>query len=328
MQFTKKLSLATLSLASIFALAGCDQFKGDSSTIAKGDGIEVKQEDFNAELKDKAGEQVIQQMVLSDIFEKEVDGDKIKELKDQATQQTALLKEQYDDDDQFQTVLASSGFSSEKAYEKQLYLYSLMSEAISKNIDINDKELKKAYDDYQAPIEASHILVDDEDKAKDIIKQLDDGADFSKLAKDNSKDTTANNGGSLGEISKGQMVPEFEDAAFKLKEGEYTKEPVKTKYGYHVIKVTKKKDKGSFDDEKGQLKESLQQEKMQDQGTVNKIIKQLIDKYNVKINDDDLKDALNNFISENGSENKGGEINSNQQDNNNKSDENSEQDNN
>ena len=67
---------------------------------------------------------------------------------------------------------------------------------------------------------------------------------------------------------------------------------------------------------------------MQDQGTVNKIIKQLIDKYNVKINDDDLKDALNNFISENGSENKGGEINSNQQDNNNKSDENSEQDNN
>lgn len=80
------------------------------------------------------------------------------------------------------------------------------------------------------------------DKAAELIKKLSDGADFSALAKENSDDPgSKDNGGDLSFFKKGMMVPEFEKAAFALKAGEYTKEPVKTQFGYHIIKVDEKK---------------------------------------------------------------------------------------
>ncbi|TPW30064.1 peptidylprolyl isomerase [Martelella alba] len=95
----------------------------------------------------------------------------------------------------------------------------------------------------QEEVKAAHILVQSEDEAKDIIKQLDDGADFAELAKEHSKDSNASDGGDLGYFSKGQMVPEFEKAAFALKPGQYTETPVKTQFGYHIIKVEDIRDK-------------------------------------------------------------------------------------
>ena len=86
-------------------------------------------------------------------------------------------------------------------------------------------------------VHARHILVDSEDKAKAIIAQLNKGADFAALAKENSKDPAAQNGGDLGFFKKTDMVPEFADAAFALKPGQWTQTPVKTQFGWHVIKV-------------------------------------------------------------------------------------------
>ena len=86
-------------------------------------------------------------------------------------------------------------------------------------------------------VHARHILVDSEDKAKAIIAQLNKGADFAALAKDNSKDPAAQNGGDLGFFKKTDMVPEFAAAAFALKAGQWTQTPVKTQFGWHVIKV-------------------------------------------------------------------------------------------
>ncbi|MCZ0717792.1 peptidylprolyl isomerase [Aerococcus kribbianus] len=294
MRLSKKIGLASLSLVSALALAACDQ-ANSGDAIVTGKDIKITQEDFNQQLKDTSGSAVLQQMVLSDVFEKEVGEDKAKELQDQAKQQMALLKQQYKEDDKFKTVLASSGFDSEEAYQEQLYYYQLMSAAVSKNIPVSDEEVKAAYDNYEAPIEVSHILVKDEETAKNLIQQLDDGADFAELAKENSTDTSAANGGSLGEVSKGQMVKEFEDAAFQLDEGEYSKEPVKSEYGYHIIKVDKKKDKGSLEDEKGQLEDSIRQDKMQDTNTVKKVVQDLLNKYEIDIKDKDLEDALDDF---------------------------------
>ena len=104
--------------------------------------------------------------------------------------------------------------------------------------------VRKRYDEEIAKIEqpeevkASHILVETEDEAKAIIEQLKAGGDFAAIAKERSKDPGSGaNGGDLGYFSKGMMVPEFEQAAFALEVGKFTETPVKSQFGYHVIKV-------------------------------------------------------------------------------------------
>ena len=89
-------------------------------------------------------------------------------------------------------------------------------------------------------VKASHILVKTEDKANWICNELKKGKEFGKLAKEYSDCPSKEDGGNLGFFGKGQMVKEFEDAAFSLKEGEISK-PVKTQFGYHLIKVTGRK---------------------------------------------------------------------------------------
>ncbi|MBK24800.1 MAG: peptidylprolyl isomerase [Halobacteriovorax sp.] len=84
-------------------------------------------------------------------------------------------------------------------------------------------------------VTASHILVDQEFEAQDLIKKLDEGKSFEELARDFSNCPSGKSGGSLGEFGKGMMVKEFEMAAFALKAGEVSG-PVKTQFGYHLIK--------------------------------------------------------------------------------------------
>lgn len=130
----------------------------------------------------------------------------------------------------------------------------------------DDTAVKKRYDEEVAKVtpeeevQASHILVQTEDEAKDIIKQLDAGADFATLAKEKSQDPgSAKMGGELGYFTKGKMVPEFEKAAFGLEVGKYTETPVKTQYGYHIIKVTDKRKQSlpAYDQVKDQVKQMV-----------------------------------------------------------------------
>jgi len=135
---------------------------------------------------------------------------------------------------------------------------------------VSQKELLKAYETmlegFQRvdEVHARHILVKDEAAAKDIIKKLDGGAKFEDLAKDSTDAQTAVNGGDLGFFSKDQMIPEFADAAFALKAGEYTKTPVKSQFGYHVIKSEEKRQRPEpqFEAVKPQLDAQLRREKL------------------------------------------------------------------
>ncbi len=88
-------------------------------------------------------------------------------------------------------------------------------------------------------IRASHILVERHKLAVEIIDRIQSGEDFKELAKQYSTCPSKKRGGDLGEFGRGQMVKEFEKAAFALQPGEMTKEPVKTKFGYHIILRTK-----------------------------------------------------------------------------------------
>ncbi|MBK3733651.1 peptidyl-prolyl cis-trans isomerase C [Azospirillum brasilense] len=112
----------------------------------------------------------------------------------------------------------------------------------------------------QEEVKASHILVEKEDEAKAIIAQLKKGGDFAKLAKEKSKDpVAAEQGGDLGYFTKDTMVEPFADAAFAMKKGEVSKEPVKTQFGWHIIKVEDKRTQPqpSLDEVKPQLEQQL-----------------------------------------------------------------------
>lgn len=123
---------------------------------------------------------------------------------------------------------------------------------------ISDSEFKARYDreiasmPKEPEIRARHILVKTREEAEALIKQLAKGADFEKLAKEKSTDGSAPLGGDLGYFTKGQMVKPFEDAVFALKVGEYTKTPVETPFGWHIIKVEdiRKKQPPSFEEAK------------------------------------------------------------------------------
>ncbi|MDR6294072.1 peptidyl-prolyl cis-trans isomerase C [Inquilinus ginsengisoli] len=133
---------------------------------------------------------------------------------------------------------------------------------------ITDQVIQDAYKKYladnppQEQVKARHILVDSEDKAKDLIKKLEGGAKFEELANTNTTDPSGKeSGGDLGWFAKDQMVPEFADAAFKLEKGKYTTTPVKSQFGWHVILVEDKRTlpQPTLDEVKPQLEEQLSQ---------------------------------------------------------------------
>ncbi|MEQ6358449.1 peptidylprolyl isomerase [Thermoanaerobacter thermohydrosulfuricus] len=122
---------------------------------------------------------------------------------------------------------------------KNYLLINKLFDEYTKDVKVTEEELKKYYEDNKEQFEvvkASHILVADEKTAEDIYNRLMKGEDFATLAKEYSIDTaTKDQGGDLGEFPHGVMVPEFDQVVFSLKKGEISK-PVKTDYGYHIIK--------------------------------------------------------------------------------------------
>lgn len=136
---------------------------------------------------------------------------------------------------------------------------------------ITDAELKKMYDSRVAEFnvkeyKARHILVKSKDEADKVITELDMGGDFAELAKKKSTGPTGKNGGDLGWFAPQQMVPEFSQAVSQLEKGKYTKSPVQTKFGWHVIKLedTRSAEPPTFDQVKPQLKKVAEQSRAND----------------------------------------------------------------
>jgi peptidyl-prolyl cis-trans isomerase C len=130
---------------------------------------------------------------------------------------------------------------------------------------VSDDMLKTRFDTETAKmkpeqqIKARHILVKTIEEANAIIEKLEGGADFAELAKTESTGPSGPKGGDLGTFGKGQMVPAFEEAAFSMEKGGYSKQPVKTKFGFHIIKVEDKLDQPlpTFEQSKDQLRQVM-----------------------------------------------------------------------
>lgn len=144
---------------------------------------------------------------------------------------------------------ATPDFAARLAYAKNKVLMETLLNDVTKTA-ATEAEMKKLYDESVAKMQpeeevrARHILVKTEEEAKDVIKKVKAGADFEKLAREISIDPSAKtNGGDLEYFTKGQMVAEFSEAAFKLNKGQITEAPVKSQFGFHVIKVEDKRSK-------------------------------------------------------------------------------------
>lgn len=143
-----------------------------------------------------------------------------------------------------------------------------LSEMMNKQ-SISDEELQAAYEtaykaDKSVEYKARHILVEEESKAKELIGKLDGGADFATLAKENSTGPTGKDGGDLGWFGSDMMVKPFADAVASMKQGEYSKEPVKTQFGWHVILFEESRDQQppTLESVKPQLEQQLKSEKV------------------------------------------------------------------
>ena len=277
----KKLALSVAVAAGLIGLTACNS---DKEAVVESKAGDISKEEFYNVMKDRYGDQVLQEMiyekVLSDkytVTDKEVKA-KVKELKDQMGEN-------------FDTALQSSGYSSEADLKKALKIGMLQEKAAIADINVKEAEVKEAYKNYKPDLKARHILVKDKKTAEEVEAKLDKDGDFAALAKEYSTDTgTAANGGDLGWFSTGEMVPEFEEAAAKLKKDEISK-PVKSKFGYHVIQLLDKKEKESYEDMKKDLEYKLKVAQI-DQTKVQGILDSEVKKADVKVKDKDLKDSI------------------------------------
>ncbi|MBI4698634.1 MAG: peptidylprolyl isomerase [Nitrospirae bacterium] len=168
------------------------------------------------------------------------------------------------------------GMDRDDKFKKDLEEFKIMTmikmtldKEIEEKAKVDPKEAKDFYDKHQdqfilgLQVSARHILVETESEAQSIIKRLRQGENFAKLAEKFSKDKgTAKNGGDLGFFERGRMVPEFEKVAFSMKPGEISN-PVASRFGFHVIEVTDRKEgrSGSFDEVKEGIAKQLMMEK-------------------------------------------------------------------
>nr|WP_208752605.1 peptidylprolyl isomerase PrsA [Bacillus cereus] len=267
------------ALLSILMLSACGQ-KNDSDTVATTTDSTITKSDFEKQLKDRYGKDMLYEMMAQDVITK-----KYKVSEDDVDKELQKAKNQYGD--QFKNVLKNNGLKDEADFKNQIKFKLAMNEAIKKSI--TEKDVK---DHYKPEIKASHILVSDENEAKEIKKKLDAGASFEELAKQESQDLLSKEkGGDLGYFNSGRMAPEFETAAYKLKVGQISN-PVTSPNGYHIIKLTDKKALKPYDEVKDSIRKNLEEERISDPIFGKKLLQNELKKANIKINDSELKDTF------------------------------------
>ncbi|HJV59569.1 MAG TPA: peptidylprolyl isomerase [Albitalea sp.] len=194
---------------------------------------------------------------------------KTPELEKQARDEV-VMREMFMQEAEKRGLQATADFKQQMEFARQQILIRELFEDYRKKNPVTDADIQAEYDKYKAQAtgteyRARHILVEKEDDAKNLIKQINGGAKFEDVAKKNSKDPgSAENGGDLDFAKPDAYVPEFSQALTKLKKGEMTQEPVKSQFGYHIIKLedTREAQFPPLADVKPQIEQRLSQQKL------------------------------------------------------------------
>ncbi len=314
MNIKKIIKVCTIGITLASMLTACGG-KAPQGVVATVNGVDIPTDKFDMEyaaqrnsivlkygedyLKEDMGngkgtvDQGIRQYVLNNLVQMETvkqDGEAkgIKVDPKKVEEQLNALYTQEGGQDKFNEALKKQGLTEEffKNYLETKEFLSEYTKKMLEDLKPTDEEIKKEYEankNEYFTANAAHILVADEKEAKEIKKQLDEGADFAKLAKEKSTDPgSKDKGGELGDFSNGVMDPDFEKAVKSLKAGEISS-PVKTTYGYHIIKLNSFNNL-EFDKVKDQISKKLTDEKF------TKYLKDLEKKAKVKKYIDPKKD--------------------------------------
>ena len=286
-----KVTVGAIAICLLVTGCGNNAELKNNHTIVKTDEGSIKADTLYEKLRDKYGIAMLVDLIDHQLFDEKYKTDN--EEKETIDSQIEQMKSQYNNDqDAFEAAITQYlGVEDEDELRDMLSLEYKRNLAIEDYVkdSITDDEIQKYYDDEViGDIKVRHILIkpettDDmsteeqqeaEDKAKeeaeDLIKQLDDGADFEELAKKNSDDTgSASDGGLIDYFNKDDNMDEaFLNASIDLEEGKYTEEPVKSSFGYHIILKVDQKSKPKLKKVKDDIIETLADEKLNDDATL------------------------------------------------------------
>ena len=311
-----------ISLIAILTLtAGCGkeiEVKNGSKVAVSYKGNKFTATEYYEKIKENNIATLID-MIDHSLFDKKYKTDK--DETESIDNQISQIKSYYgEDENNYLSIIKQYfGVESEEELRTKLSLEYKRNKAVEEYVEdnIKDDEIKKYYDEKVfGQVSAKHILISidakddatDEEKekadkkaketAEKVIKELEKGKKFDTLAKKYSTDkSNASNGGDLGYFDLDDMVEEFSNAVKELKVDEYTKEPVKTEYGYHIILKTGEKDKPKLSKVKNDIKEKIRKQKLNDDNAL--FYQSLIsirEKNKIKWNDDVLKKAYDNYM--------------------------------
>lgn len=261
MKIIKKLLLLAMTGIMVFQMAACsndskkqyDVTMDEFNTVLEEYKLKYKEqsgEEWETKLKDdkqfneRLEELVLEQIILEKVLMDEANSANINVTDEELNTEFEKVKKNYTAED-FDEFLLKNNFTEEtykNDVKNQLLITNFLrskAEGIMQ-IEPTEKELKDLYDKYSSwfkKVQASHILVLSEEEAKSIKTKLDNGGDFAALAKEFSTCPSAEDGGDLGFFTANEMVAEFSNAAFAMSVGEIS-DPVKSDFGYHIIKVT------------------------------------------------------------------------------------------
>lgn len=317
----KKLLLVLCTV--LLVTTGCGKIpklENGQEVIAELDGKSFSVDDLYAALKTQGGASALVNMIDSYIADKEIET--TDEIREYADAEYEKAKQQYESYYQvnFVDVLAQNGFKDAAAYKEYIianYKQDLIAKKYIKST-ITDEEVSKYYDtNVYGEITARHILItpDSNDdmtdeqktqakesalaKAKELITKLDEGADFATLAKENSEDGSASEGGLLTPFTnESGLVDAFWVAARDMEVGKYSKTPVETEFGYHIILKEKVAEKPSLEKSKENIYDSLVELKIEnDENLISKSLAEIRKQYNLNIIDTEIKDVYGSMIS-------------------------------
>lgn len=304
--------LLLLLLATVLFLTGCGNTSTAEEYVGEVDGIKITRSEYHERCVLLQSTYKIQQEVYTGTTVEELSADVLKELEDGAfddmVYQKLLLREAENrkikvteeevaqaidefkldqlqgNEENYSSFLEQTGLDDEKFKQemKMELIISRVRDDITANISVTEEEAQAYYDEnsslYTQPagIQISHILVDSEEQANQILDKLNSGEDFPRLAREFSQCGSASEGGDLGIVNEATtFVPEFLSAALALETGEITKKPVKSDFGYHIIKAGERKEESiqEFASVKNSILIQLQQQK--ETGAFNDFVEEL-----------------------------------------------------